>query len=185
MTVAERVAFANRDLVAFASALQDVIGLDGSVTVARWASPVPVGRIEDAASALRQRGLRFSAARRLLVEALLAAERPVRAEEIASGLDGRLPSSDLASVYRNLEKLEKVGIVRHVHLGHGAGRYGLAAAADCEYLVCERCGSTRAVPPAELDELRQLIRARFGFEARFSHIPLAGVCRDCAAGQSP
>ena len=44
----------------------------------------------------------------------------------AGGLGGRLPASDLGSVYRNLEALERAGLVRHVHAGHGAGRYALA-----------------------------------------------------------
>ena len=43
------------------------------------------------------------------------------AEELAAGLGGRVPRSDLASVYRNLETLERHGVVRHVHLGHGPG----------------------------------------------------------------
>ena len=51
---------------------------------------------------------------------------PVRAEEIAAGIGGRLPRSDLASVYRNLETLENHGLVRHLHLGHGPGLYALA-----------------------------------------------------------
>ena len=35
------------------------------------------------------------------------------------------PEVDLASVYRNLEQLEELGVVRHVHLGHGPGLYAL------------------------------------------------------------
>ena len=57
-------------------------------------------------------------ARRSVLEALLAAEQPLTAEEIAG-------DADLASTYRNLETLESIGIVRHVHLGHGPGRYEL------------------------------------------------------------
>jgi Fe2+ or Zn2+ uptake regulation protein len=46
--------------------------------------------------------MRISAARRLVLEALYAADAPISAEQIADGLSGRLPRSDLASVYRNL-----------------------------------------------------------------------------------
>src|ERR1700710_2375475 len=49
--------------------------------------------------------------------------RPVTVEELADGLGGRVPRSDAASTYRNLETLEDLGLVRHMHLGHGAGRY--------------------------------------------------------------
>jgi len=46
--------------------------------------------------------------------------------------------------YRNLETLEEVGLVRHVHLGHGPGLYALAAP-EHEYLVCESCHAVRTV----------------------------------------
>jgi Fur family ferric uptake transcriptional regulator len=87
-------------------------------------------------------------------------------------------------VYRNLDVLEGVGLVRHVHLGHGPGLYALAGGREREYLTCERCGAYEAVDPAQLDGVREAIRARFGYEARFTHFPIGGLCRDCAATAS-
>jgi Fur family transcriptional regulator, ferric uptake regulator len=134
-----------------------------------------------AITTLRVRGLRISAARRLVLEALFAADRPLTAEEIAAGLEGWLPASDLGSVYRNLETLEGVGLVRHFHLGHGPGLYARASAGRHEYLLCDACGAVLAVPPERLDAVRDLIRSDFGYEARFTHFPIAGLCPDCAA----
>src|SRR5919199_867656 len=105
---------------------------------------VPATSAEDAVRVLRDRGLRVTASRRLVIEALYAAGRPVTAEEIASGMYGRLPRCDLASAYRNLETLEDAGVVRHMHLGHGPGLYAPAADED-EYVACERCGRSEAV----------------------------------------
>jgi Fur family transcriptional regulator, ferric uptake regulator len=129
---------------------------------------------------MRERGLRVSAARRLVIEALLAADGPMSAEQIAEGIGGRVPRSDLASVYRNLQALEDAGIVRHVHLGHGPGLHALAMSGECEYLTCERCADYRAVAPAELDAVRVLIERLFGYTARFTHFPIVGLCADCA-----
>jgi Fur family ferric uptake transcriptional regulator len=151
------------------------------MTLAASAHPVSAHSVEDAVAALRARGLRVSAARRLVLESLYLAERPLTAEEIARGVPGRLPCSDLASVYRNLETLEEIGLVRHVHLGHGPGRYGLAADRDAEYLVCEHCDAVQVVRVSELDDARRLIRERLGFEARFRHFPIVGLCAACAA----
>jgi Fur family ferric uptake transcriptional regulator len=127
---------------------------------------------------MRERGLRVSSARRLVLEALFGSEDPVSADRIAGGLDGRLPSSDLASVYRNLETLERLGLIRHFHLGHGPGLYALAGE-EREYLVCERCHDLRAVDPAELDDVRELVDDTFGFRASFRHFPIVGVCTRC------
>jgi Fe2+ or Zn2+ uptake regulation protein len=135
-----------------------------------------------AARALRRRGLRLSAARRVVLAALFAAGRPVSAEEIASGLGGVVPPSDLGSVYRNLETLEALGLVRHMHLGHGPGRYVLAAREARDYLACERCGDLLAADADDLEPVRALVREAFGFEARFGHFPIVGLCPACAGG---
>ena len=135
----------------------------------------------EAVAALQRQGLRLSGARRLLLDALYAAEEPVTAEQIAAGLDGRLPCSDLASVYRNLETLEAHGIVRHFHLGHGPGRYAPAGDAH-DYIACEGCGALRAVDPRALAPVREYLRRRFGLSAGFSHVPIVGRCPACENG---
>jgi Fur family ferric uptake transcriptional regulator len=130
--------------------------------------------------ALRVRGLRISTARRMIVNVLFEANGPVSAQQIAGGLH-RTPL-DLASVYRNLEKLEEIGVVRHFHAGHGAGRYVLVGGGEREYLACDRCGAIEEIDGCELDELREDVHARFGYEVRFTHFPMVGVCPSCADG---
>jgi Fur family ferric uptake transcriptional regulator len=148
------------------------------MTVSSLNPALSVPGFDEACQVLRERGLRLSAARRLVLEALFAADGPVTAEEIAEGLGGRVSRSDLTSVYRNLEAFEKLGLVGHVHLGHSPGRYTLAGG-DREYLACESCGRVRVVKVAELDGVREAIREAFGFEARFSHFPIVGLCPAC------
>jgi Fur family ferric uptake transcriptional regulator len=139
--------------------------------------------MEGALAVLRDQGLRISSARRLVLQSLFAADGPATAEAIASrpGL-----ALDLASVYRNLETLERVGVVRHVHLGHGPGLYALAGSREREYLVCDRCGRVDAVESERLERTRDTIRADFGYEARFTHFPIVGICAACTAeGETP
>jgi Fur family transcriptional regulator, ferric uptake regulator len=141
--------------------------------------------LHSATALMRARGLRVSAARRLVVEALLAADGPMSAEQIAEGIGGRVPASDLASVYRNLQAFEHAGLVHHVHLGHSPGLYALAVAGEREYLTCERCGDYRAVAPEQLGDVRELIRREFGYLASFAHFPIVGLCASCAAELRP
>lgn len=133
-----------------------------------------------AVAALRAQGLRASAARRLVLEVLYASDEALTAEQVAARLEGR---SDVASVYRNLEALEGVGLVRHFHLGHGPGLYVHAGAGVREYLACEGCGRVRAVAPAALDPVRDRIRRDHGWEARFTHFPISGLCPECAGAR--
>jgi len=150
------------------------------MTVPCLAEPAPAGDLDAAVDELRARGLRLSASRRLVLEALFAAGRPVTAEEIAAGVSGRVPSSDLASVYRNLEVLERLGLVRHVHLGHGPSLYTPACRRH-ELVACERCGASAPLSPRLAAAIREAVRAVTGFEPRFRHLPLPALCGRCQA----
>jgi Fur family ferric uptake transcriptional regulator len=137
--------------------------------------------MDDVLVALRDAGHRVSSPMRIVLEALFAADAPVAAADIAAGLDGRVTPLDPSTVYRNLERLQELGVVTHVHVGHGAGLYALDRGPEHDYLVCERCGRVTALPPEALDDVRALVRDLSGYAVRFHHFPLHGVCADCAA----
>ena len=120
---------------------------------------------------VRAHGLRVSSARRCVLESLVAAERPLTAEEIAGG-------ADVASVYRNLETLEEIGIVRHVHLGHGPGRYALSSRSG-GWATCDSCGASTLLDPEALQRIRAVVMEAAGFDAGFGHFPIVGICADC------
>jgi Fur family ferric uptake transcriptional regulator len=147
------------------------------MTVAPDVPRLVVADPDQAIDALRRSGLRLSTARRLVIEALFAADGPVSAPSLAQAL-----SLDESSVYRNLEVLERHGLVRHVHLGHGPGLYALVGRDDGEYLYCERCGKVTVLGQDELEPIRAQIKDRFGHSARFTHFAIVGLCERCSAG---
>jgi Fur family transcriptional regulator, ferric uptake regulator len=122
---------------------------------------------------VRSHGMRVSTARRAVLETLMAAGEPLTAEELAG-------HADLASTYRNLETLESIGIVRHVHLGHGPGRYELSDR-SAGWATCEACGRSTPLPSPALQAIRLAVREAAGFEAAFTHFPIVGRCRECSA----
>ncbi|MDX6378341.1 MAG: hypothetical protein QOE98_2644 [Gaiellaceae bacterium] len=136
--------------------------------------PVGIDRLTDALALLRQEGVRVTGSRQAVLAALFADTTPRTAEEIAG-----VAYVDLASAYRNLETFERLGIVQHVHLGHGPGLYARSGLAELEHAVCERCGAHRSVPASELHAVREAIRAATGITARFSHFPVVGRCDAC------
>ncbi|HEY4277067.1 MAG TPA: transcriptional repressor [Conexibacter sp.] len=143
--------------------------------------PIPFEGIDDVLAVLRTGGHRVSTACRVVLESLFAADGPVSAQSIADGSHGGGQALELSSVYRNLERLEAHGIVKHVHLGHSPGLYLLVGSGQREFLACERCGRVTSLDPAELDPVRAEVQARFGFRARFDHFPITGLCAGCAA----
>ena len=134
--------------------------------------------IDEVFALLRAEGHRVTPAARFVLEALFDAEQegPISAQQIAERAPTELEPS---SVYRNLERLEELGVVRHVHLGHGPSLYLLVGGGEREFLVCESCGRARSVDPAELDSVRAAIEKRFGYRASFGHFPIVGLCAEC------
>ncbi len=151
------------------------------MTVPHTGPVVQAPGVADAVAVMRERGLRVSSVRRLMLEALYASAEPMTAERLA-GLVGGQTGTDVASIYRNLETLEQVGLVRHFHLGHSPGLYVRAGGGVREYLVCSSCHRTRAVEPEELDDVREALSRRFGWQADFTHDPIVGLCPECADG---
>jgi Fur family ferric uptake transcriptional regulator len=145
-----------------------------AVTRAHHTSPLRFDTVDQVVDAVRAAGGRLSVPRRLVLEALFTEAEPVSAETIASALD-----LELTSVYRNLETLEALGAVRHVHLGHGPGLYALVGRGSREYLVCEICDRVAAVEPNALEGVRAAIRSQFDFDAHFGHFPILGICGAC------
>ncbi len=149
------------------------------MTVAAHTPALIFDTIDEAIRAVRSGGMRLSTPRRLMLEALFTVDGPVSAVHLAHKL-----SIDESSVYRNLEVLESHGLIRHVHLGHGPGLYVLVGRHEVEYLYCERCAKVSAVAPHQLDPVREAIRDQFGYEARFTHFAIVGLCQQCAGRTS-
>jgi Fe2+ or Zn2+ uptake regulation protein len=129
---------------------------------------------------LRAEGRRITGARRSLIAALVAAEGHVTAEELIAQLQREHPDLAASTVYRLLVDLESLGLVVHVHLGHGPAVYHLAGA-NHVHLVCDHCGLVTELSPAMVDAMSGQLRQEFGFQAAFHHFSIGGTCGACAA----
>lgn len=128
---------------------------------------------------LRRRGVRITKARREVVDALVASDGHLNAEDITSVVQQRAPEIHLSTVYRTLEALAQIDVVDAVHVGHGGAVYHLADNRH-QHLVCERCGAVLHVADGLLDALADDIYARYRFMLRSHHVALTGVCERCS-----
>jgi Fur family ferric uptake transcriptional regulator len=95
-------------------------------------------------------------------------------------LSEKLPDVDLATVYRTLELLEEIGLVRHTHLGHGAASYR-PAEDEHIHVVCHSCGSVLDAPADLVDALSDRLSSEQGFTLDRAHFTVFGRCRNCSA----
>ncbi|HET8621091.1 MAG TPA: Fur family transcriptional regulator [Acidimicrobiales bacterium] len=133
---------------------------------------------DDVLARLRRAGGRMTASRRAVVEALLAGGHHVTADEIVERVGASHPEVARSTVYRTLERLEQVGVITHVHLGHGPSTFHLADRPH-HHAVCASCGAVVEVPWDALDHLAGELADRHGFELAPQHFALSGRCRDC------
>ncbi|MDA8056588.1 MAG: transcriptional repressor [Actinomycetota bacterium] len=141
-------------------------------------------RVEAAMERVRAGGGRATVDRRAVLEALVRTAHHATAEEIAGLVQAEHPDCNLATVYRALELFERLGIVSHVHLGHGPSQWHLAELAH-HHLVCDSCGAVVEVGDDVFDPLRQRILADTGFVLDPHHFSLSGQCARCAAATPP
>jgi Fur family transcriptional regulator, ferric uptake regulator len=127
---------------------------------------------------LHKRGMRMTPQRQLVLDAVRELQHATP-ERICEHVQRVAPAVNITTIYRTLDLLEDLDLVRHTHLGHGAPSYSTNAHEHI-HLVCHRCGDVTEVPPEELTDLTERLRERFGFGLDPSHLALSGCCRDCA-----
>lgn len=127
------------------------------------------------ADRLRERGMRMTAQRQRVVDAVtqLVHATPDQVAELT-------PDVDLTTVYRTLETLEQIGVLAHTHLGHGAASYRLAED-DHIHVVCHHCSAVVEAPPGLADDVFVRLWDEQGFTVDRSHFTVFGTCADCLA----
>lgn len=132
---------------------------------------------DELAARLHERGLRVTAQREQVLAAVreLGHATPEQISEAVSGVD-------VTTVYRTLELLEELGLVKHAHLGHGAPSYR-PAEDDHIHVVCHSCGRVVDAPPALVDDLAQRLLDERDFTLDRSHFTVFGRCAACVAAQ--
>jgi Fur family ferric uptake transcriptional regulator len=127
---------------------------------------------------LRERGGRVTSSRVLLLRALFDANGHRTAEELGAQVQTLAPEVHISTIYRNLDDLERLGVVVHAHLGHGPATYHLAAGAHGHF-VCEECGAMIEAPDEIFGGLSRVAKARFDFDINPHHFAVLGRCSNC------
>ncbi|GAA4234799.1 transcriptional repressor [Actinomadura meridiana] len=129
---------------------------------------------------LRAKGYRVTPQRQLVLEAVTNLEHATP-EEICAEVQRTAQGVNISTVYRTLELLEELGLVKHAHLGHGPPNYHLAAEAEHIHLVCRGCHIVQDVDPATAGGLADVLERDFGFQTDVHHLTVYGRCKDCRA----
>ena len=129
---------------------------------------------------LRARGLRWTPQRRALIEVLLQSDGHVTGAELVDRCRTADPTTVPSTVYRTLDVLEELGVVRHAHGVDGREEFHVFPVTDHGHLYCTNCHGAWEVGPDEAGPLLDAIERSRGFRVQLSHLSIAGLCRECA-----
>jgi Fur family transcriptional regulator, ferric uptake regulator len=132
------------------------------------------------AGVLRARGLRLTAQRQLVLEAVFALGHATP-DQIHAEVAKTAAGVNITTVYRTLELLEELGLVTHTHLSHGPPTYHAVGDDQHAHLVCRGCGGVEEVTPTVLEPLAKLLARDRGFIVDVGHMALFGLCAHCGA----
>jgi Fe2+ or Zn2+ uptake regulation protein len=127
--------------------------------------------------ALRARGMRLTAQRRLILEALRATDVHPSAASVYRHVRRRLPGVSLATVYRNLRMLAAQGLL--AARADAAGMRFDGNTAPHDHFTCQACGRIYDVPPLAGSSVRRAVSRRTGFEVLDHRIEFYGRCPRC------
>jgi Fur family ferric uptake transcriptional regulator len=126
-------------------------------------------------------GLRWTPQRRVLVEVLSRSDGHVTGAELVERCRAVDPATTPSTVYRTLDVLEDLGIVRHAHGADGREEFHVLPEAEHGHLHCRGCRQTWEIDAVEAAELVASLGADRGFHVDLSHLSVSGLCRGCAA----
>jgi Fur family transcriptional regulator, ferric uptake regulator len=139
---------------------------------------------EHALEELKREGHRSGGARAAVIELMARQECCVTAQEIFDGLRAERRDVGIASVYRTLDLLTRMGLVRRVELADAAGYEAAHPGGEHHHhLVCERCGKVSVFEDEELERAIERLEGRIA--GRLEHtvgghdVVLRGACADC------
>jgi Fur family ferric uptake transcriptional regulator len=129
-------------------------------------------------STLRARGYRLTPQRELVLTAVeqLGHATP---DEVLAAVREQSQAVNVSTVYRTLELLEELGLVRHAHITDRAPTYHSTTSPDHVHLVCRGCDQITEVDPMLILPMTSMLEERFGFTTDVGHLTIFGTCTNC------
>jgi Fur family ferric uptake transcriptional regulator len=127
---------------------------------------------------LRSSGHRLTPQRELV---LAAVERLGHAtpDEVYAEVRTHSESINLSTVYRTLELLDDLGLIRHAHLTDRAPTYHSARGHEHAHLICRECQSVISIDRAEMEAALEGLAGKRGFIPDYGHLTVFGTCAEC------
>ncbi|MBR1804979.1 MAG: transcriptional repressor [Selenomonadaceae bacterium] len=139
--------------------------------------------LKDLRGKLYERGYKMTPQRKEILQIFVEHPEHLSAEDVYSLLREKESEIGLATVYRALDLLSKLGILVQIDFGDGCARYELNTADPNvhhhHHLICLNCKKVIEFDEDLLDELEEVISRKSGFKILNHEVKFFGYCKDC------
>jgi Fur family transcriptional regulator, peroxide stress response regulator len=135
-------------------------------------------RLRELAALCRARGVPLTIQRRAILRAVLERDDHPTADQVHERVKGQIPGLSRTTVYRVLEMLVDMGLVRQLHHPGASTRYD-GKTHRHHHLVCTRCHKVIDVESPAIDELNLSLTKKHGFEIQDYSVHFIGLCATC------
>ncbi len=131
-------------------------------------------------SFLKEKGLKSTRQRDLVVSEFLEMGEHVTAEELYKEISKKYSDIGFTTVYRTLKLLNKSGLAAERVFADNLTRYEPLSAEDHhDHLICMKCGSITEFQDLRIERLQERVADEFGFVAVSHKMELYGYCKKC------
>jgi Fur family ferric uptake transcriptional regulator len=142
----------------------------------------PTASWDDVRERLHERGLRWTPQRRLLVDVLARTDGHITGAELVERCRAADPQTTPSTVYRTLDVLEDIGLIRHAHGLDGREEFHVRPAREHGHLHCAVCHGAWEIGADDVTTLVSDLERVRGFRVDLGHLSVVGVCRACREG---
>jgi Fe2+ or Zn2+ uptake regulation protein len=128
---------------------------------------------------LRKRGYRLTPQRFMILSVIQEAEEHLSIDQITERVQKRNPYVSLSTIYRTLELLRELGLVRENHLPGEQPHYEAAEGKAHHHLVCRNCRAIIHLDNALLGNLNEQLQEQYHFYNLTLDLVASGYCDDC------
>jgi Fe2+ or Zn2+ uptake regulation protein len=128
---------------------------------------------------LRKRGHRLTPQRFMIMSVIQEATEHLSVEQIAERVQERNPYVSLSTVYRTLELLRELGLVRENRLPGEQPRYEIAEGKAHHHLVCRSCRAITHLDEELLGNLHEKLQKDHHFYGLTLDLVASGYCSTC------
>lgn len=124
-------------------------------------------------------GRKFSRQRELIYDRVKNHPVHPTADEVYTALKKEHTSLSLGTVYRNLNLLTKMKMLKKIHLDNSKERFDARTDEHCHFL-CEKCGRVFDVEDNAINGIEKRVLESSGHIVTDVSLNLRGICRECA-----